>query len=187
MQVRKILSSGNKIAVFFALTAVVTLATPTMASAGDQKYEGWYAALDLALTQPNSLDHNLYVVFDDSGANTINSRPVIDNEDDFTFKLDIGYGWGDAGSLHVAYWSFDNDDTESGTVLGYVYPAIFGYGYEGASGASQYYLADPQVDAFTNVEATTIDVDYIRPISSGDKFTLTACCAAQTQQQNKSH
>ena len=58
MQVRKILSSAGRIAALFALAAAISLAAPAPAAAADSEFKGWYANLDIALTQPNSLDQH---------------------------------------------------------------------------------------------------------------------------------
>ena len=154
-----------KVLIGFTVLVLVAFATPV--AAADNDFEGWFAALDLALTQPNSLDHNLYNSFGFVPVE-FNERHVLDNDSDFTFSVDFGYSWGEMGSLRVSYWNFDNEDRQTGDMTGYFYPAIFGYGYYG----SLDYLSDPFLDARAEVEATTYDVDYVRPIEVGDNFTL---------------
>lgn len=147
------------------------LAFSAPATAGDHNYKGWYGNLDLALTQPNSLDQNFasHTNFNKTPIET--ERLVMDNDDDLTFRVDIGYSWGTKGKLQVSYWQFDNDDNESGKKFGELNPNIVGYSaYYGQ------YLYDDNTgvkfEAASSVKASTWDVDYIRPIAAGDKFTV---------------
>lgn len=152
-----------------AVLAMVALSAPAMA--GDPDYKGWYGNLDLALTQPNSLDQNFGNHTDFSGSVSQTERLVVNNDDDFTWRLGVGYSWGSKGSLQVSYWSFDNDDNESGNVSGEFNPLFISYSsyygqylYDNATGVD--------FEAKTNVKASTWDVDYIRPMSVSDKFTV---------------
>ena len=100
---------------------------------------------------------------------------MLENDTDSTFRLQVGYRFGKGlGSLQVSYWTFDNDDRQEGAVAGYVVPAIFGSGYLNSyyGGGYSYYLTDPGVTATSSLEATTLDVDYQRPLVVGEKTTL---------------
>lgn len=145
------------------------MCTPIFAAEDD--YKGWFAALDLATTQPNSLDQHFANHQDPSTTPVFNERLAIDNGTDFTFQATIGYGFGKGlGSLRASYWSFDNEDTMSETRNGYVLPSIFGYGYSGAM-----YIYNPAGVPFTatsKVKASTVDLDYVRPLASGEKTSL---------------
>jgi major outer membrane protein len=150
--------------VFLALAVAVTLAAGNQARADD--YKGWFVWLDLADTQPNSLDQHY--------ANTVDFGTgqeqvlTLENDPDFTWKLGAGYSWGKMGMLKVSYWTFDNEDKESGTVSGYMVPTVFGYG------AIYYYqtLYNPTFEATGKVQATTFDIDYARPFPAGEKMTI---------------
>ncbi|HZC67759.1 MAG TPA: hypothetical protein VE201_03990, partial [Nitrospirales bacterium] len=115
-------------AVLFGLVLLLTVGT---LSAGTDPYTGWYGNLDLALTQPNSLDQHFANFIDFSGAQAKDHRLVMDNDDDLTWRLDLGYSWGKMGALQVSYWQFDNDDSQGDSLNGAVYPTIFGYGTNG--------------------------------------------------------
>src|SRR5881628_1558695 len=141
----------------FAVAALSIWAFATPAAAADKDFKGWFAALDLALTQPNSLDQH----FGDS-VNSANpsatrmNRLVLKNDSDGTFRASVGYGFGlGFGSLQASYWSFDNEDSESRSLTGAIAPAIFGYGYNGAM-----YVLNPTFTAGSKVQATTADLDY---------------------------
>ncbi len=173
MHVRKTLSFSRSILFPLGLAVAVILGAVTPAAASDQEYEGFYVALDLALTQPNSLDHNLisFGDFNGPGGSAQTNRFSLDNDDDFTWALDLGWGWGDMGSLHVSYWTFDNDDAVDGTFTYYAFPSVFGIGY-GYYGYGSYVGGPGTFSLATDVEATTTDIDYIRPVSIGDKFAI---------------
>jgi hypothetical protein len=152
----------------FSILVVLAVSAPN-AAAADKDFKGWFAALDLALTQPNSLDQH----FGDSinAANpsaTKMSRLVLKNDSDGTLRASVGYGFGlGFGSLQASYWSFDNEDSTSGSFTGVIAPAIFGYGYNGAM-----YVLNPTFTAGSKVKATTVDLDYVRPMDAGEQFTV---------------
>jgi hypothetical protein len=162
------------------IAALLMLVLATPAAAADQQ-EGWFAALDVALTQPNSLDHHYADQLDFSGPFPQTNRLVLENDDDTTFEVGIGYNFGGSlGSLKVSYWGYDNDQTESGFVPGFSTPAVFGSGYY-TSFYSVYYgggyiygmtLYDADLTVQSDIKATTIDVDYVRPVNTGEKTTL---------------
>src|SRR5262249_7134444 len=141
------------------------------AQAAAPDYKGWYANLDLALTQPDSLDQHYanHIQFRGSGRFE-NERLVLDNDADATFRLDVGYSWAKKGSLQLSWGQFDNDDHHDDTLNGGVYPTIFGYGAYG--GAYVYNSAGVDFEASSSVKASTWDVDYVRPMSAGDKFSV---------------
>jgi len=158
---------GPAVAVI-AILAMLAIATP--ASAAGKDFKGWFVALDLATTQPNSLDQHFANHFDFTVPTQ--ERLVLDNDSDFTYRASIGYSWGSSlGSLKVSYWSFDNDDEMTDTLTGGgVYPTIFGYGYYG--GMYVYNPAGVDFTATGKVQASSIDLDYVRPIATGEKATL---------------
>ena len=153
-----------------AVLAMLAIATPATAAGND--YKGWFAALDLATTQPYSLDQHFANHVDTTVTPSPNERLVMDNDSDFTYRASVGYSWGKSlGSLKVSYWSFDNDDTMTDTLAGEVVPTIFGYGYNYGG----MYILNPagvDVTATSKVKASTADLDYVRPIVTGDKTTL---------------
>jgi len=155
-------------AVFMAL-ALLALGAP--AHAVDTDYKGWYGNLDLALSQPNSLDQDFANHSRATGTGTAqNERLSMDNDTSLTYRLDVGYSWGRKGRLQVSFWQFDNDDSRGDTLNGGVYPTIFGYGTYGA----QYIFNPSGVDfeATSNTKASTWDVDFIRPMRAGDTLTI---------------
>jgi hypothetical protein len=157
-----------------ALTALlVTAAAAPALAAGNDDYKGWFVALDLANTQPNSLDQH-YANHVVTGTTPVtDERLVLENDADFTYRATAGYSWGkDKGALMVSYWSFDNEDTVDGNLIGGVYPTIFGYGYYG--GMYIYNPGAPGVSftAASKVQASTIDLDYVRPVSVTPHLTV---------------
>ena len=167
-----------------ALAGVVALALGVSvlpAAAADPDYRGWFLALDLALTQPNSLDQQ-YATQIQPGIPATVTRLTQDNGSDLTYRASAGCSFGRGlGNLKVSYWSLDNEDSESGNLAGDVFPAIFGY--SGYSYSMYYYGYQPGLalsspsgvpfEARSQVQADTLDIDYVRPIPVGDKFTLT--------------
>ena len=154
----------------FIATALLLLVASSTANAADD-YKGWFGYLDLATTQPTSLDHHFANHVDFSGPTTVKTRLTMDDDSDTTFRVGVGYSFGGGlGALKVSYWSFDNDQTENGSLNGGVYPTIFGYG----SSFGGFYVYGTPVTFVTgsDVKASTIDLDYVRPISQGDKVSL---------------
>jgi hypothetical protein len=175
MRVRRHAPPGRLLLHIAGIASLVMLATANPAFAADDQARGWYAALDLALAQPNSLDQHYADVTDFSSGTPRSERLVLENDADSTFRLSVGYRFGKGlGSLQVSYWTFDNDDRQEGAVAGYVVPAIFGSGYYGTYYGGYYgaYLANPAVTATSSVKATTMDVDYQRPMAAGEKTTI---------------
>ena len=154
----------------FAALAAIVSATPASAAAADDK--GFFIYLDLANTQPSSLNQDFAIHTETTATPPITERLTIDNDADLTYKVGFGYTFGDGnGSLRVSYWSFDNDDEQSGSVVGGLYPTIFGYGY-GGGGMYLYSSTGVSYVATSSVEATTIDVDYVREIVGSNKASL---------------
>lgn len=157
-------------AVILAALAVVAAAAPVRAADGD--YKGWYVTLDAAWTQPDSLDHHYanQVVLGVGGAIADTRRLTLNTETDLTGMIKVGYGFGKGdGQIEASYWSFDNEDSRSGAISGYVVGALFDYD----SVSYIQYLVDPfRADASAKTKAATIDLDYVRPIPIGEKFTV---------------
>src|SRR5260221_7282845 len=105
---------------------MLTFAAP--ARAADGNYKGWFVALDLAMTQPNSLDQAFATTIDTTATPVMDRRLVMSNDSDLTYQASVGYGFGkDLGHLRVSYWSFDNEDKENRSTTSALYPALFGY------------------------------------------------------------
>jgi hypothetical protein len=175
MQSPKRYDPGRRIALAAACAAVAILASGTPAHAAGADYKGWFVALDLANTQPTGVDQ--------SAANLVNSttgfttRQVIDNSADFTWAIKAGYSWGELGGLEVSYWSFDNDDTSNNVDnVNYVYPTVFGYGYNSGSYGLGFNYPGPSLPVTytttSSLKASIIDVDYFRAVDVGERFTI---------------
>ena len=155
-----------------AIAVLGMLAIATPAAAADKDYKGWFVALDFASTQPNSLDQHYANHYSFAPPPLQVERLVLENDSDFTYRASAGYSFGGAlGSLKVSYWSFDNEDKLTDNLVGGVYPTIFGYGYYGGM---YIYNGTTGVNFTTSakVKASTTDLDYVRPIVSGEKSTL---------------
>jgi len=161
-----ILRASRLVPVALAVALLVATSTPATAAPAKKPYQGWFGAIDFALTQPESLDQHYADVTKASGPAWHSKRLVMDNDSDFTFRANAGYSWGRMGSLEVSYWGFDNTDTAGGSLSGTVYPSIFTY-----YGGSQY-LIDPRFNAESTTKASTWDINYIRPMSAGERVTV---------------
>src|SRR5437773_1296735 len=148
------------------------LATAAPARADDD-VKGWFVALDIAMTQPNSLDQSFATHIDQTATPFRDTRLMMDNDSDMTYRASVGYGFGKGlGNLRVSYWSFDKGDEQAGTLLGGgVYPSVFGYGYNYGY-VSLYNPAGVTYKATSKVKARAYDLDYVRPISVGEKFSV---------------
>ena len=154
----------RSILVFLALATAIFVSAGGQARADD--FKGWFVLLDLADTQPNSLNMH-YANVTDLVTNDV-TRLTLDNDADLSYRLGGGYSWGKMGKLMVSYWTFNNEDEESGAATGYLYPTIFGYGQV----YGQQYLYSPTFKAKGKVQAMTFDVDYARPFETGEKMTI---------------
>lgn len=152
-----------------AIGGVLALVAWAPSKAADEDYSGWFVALDLATTQPTSFDQSYAAVVD---TNLFTSRLVVDNDADFTYKVKVGYGLGNRmGRLTVSYWSFDNEQTSNDPINGYyIYPTVFTYGYD--LGGTYKMLGPVAAQVSSKIKATTIDVDYVRPIAASEKNSL---------------
>lgn len=151
--------------------AALAAGAPASAGDGDGDVKGWYVALDAALTQPNSLDQDYANQTDTTVAPPRNRRFLIENDADATFRGTVGYNFGlGLGSLQVSYWSFDNDDSASETLAGFVVPSLFGYGSIG--GTYLYSGYGSAVSSESSTKATTADLDYVRPMDAGENVSL---------------
>jgi hypothetical protein len=161
----------RRVATGWALAALLALAAPTGASAAaNDELKGWMLALEVALTQPSGLEQEYAVLSTIPPSPVAGSRLLLDNDADLTYRISGGYNFGlDMGSLEVSYWTFDNDDKESGAQSGYVIPALFGYGFYSFQAA---YLGGATTRATSSVKASTLDVDYSRALDVGERFTF---------------
>jgi len=155
---------------FAAVVAGLALAasgSPAMAAGAD--YKGFFVALDLATTQPTGMDQSPAVLVDPNTG--FITRKTLDNDADFTFALKAGYSWGELGGLEVSYWSFDNDQKEDHVEnVNYVYPTVFGYGYNvGSYGLFNFPVT---YQTTSGIKASVIDVDYFRAMDVGERFTV---------------
>lgn len=161
---------ARKMFVGLAAVLILAVATPAMAD----EFKGWYGALDLALTEPAGLDQN-YATHVDFGDGNFGQteRLVLDNDDNVDFSAAFGYSWGKMGMLQVSYWGTSGNDSFDDDMHGGVYPTVAGYspniggGYLYANGA---YTVS--FEAESDLKASTWDIDYIRPMAAGEKFSV---------------
>ena len=168
---------ASRVAVALAMAAVACALAPP-ASAADIDYKGWFVALDAALTQPGGLDQHYATVMD---VVTLDQEiRYMENDPAFSGQAAIGYSWGTLGGLSVSYWSFDNDDSVAETLDAYVFPGVFS-GYAGYAGVNfGLGLAGPVFNGYpvsftagSEVKATSLDLEYSRPMEAGENFTVT--------------
>ena len=152
------------------VAALISMAFATPALAADEEYRGWFAALDFASTQPESLDQHFANHVDKAATPINDERLVIDNKTGNTYRAAVGYGFGKGlGSLRVSYWTFDHDDKMTGTVAGYLSPTLFGFGY---NYVYLYNAAGVDFTATSKVKAHAADLDYVRTLVTGEKSSL---------------
>jgi hypothetical protein len=174
---------ARKVLLGLALVLVLAVATPAMAA---DPFKGFYGTLDLALTQPVGLDQHYANEVDWKflDPNTHNhtfeakiDRLVLNNEDPLTWGAAAGYSWGKMGALQVSYWGFGSNDYTSETTNKYIYATVAGYTPD-VGGAyldgSSYYGSRPPAKyrASSDTRAQIWDLDYIRPMVSGEKFSI---------------
>jgi hypothetical protein len=141
------------------------------ALAADPEYQGWFIALDAAMTQPTGLDQHYATAQD--WTTFAQELLILDNDAGFSGQVGIGYKWGELGGLALSYWSFDNDDDTSAVENSrYIYPTVFG-------GYASYNLGTYGLGTFpvnysvtSSVKASAIDLEYSRPMQAGERVTI---------------
>jgi len=159
-----------------ALAATMAIAAAP-ARAADPSYEGWFLALDAAMTQPTGLDQHYATAYDPNTGGQ--ESLILDNDAGFSGRAGIGFKWGELGALTLSYWSFDNDDKTSAVDnTRYIYPTVFGgYAannapYGGTYGLGVGYSFPVNYSATSSVKASTIDLEYSRPMQAGERVTI---------------
>lgn len=161
---------GRVLAIAAVGVALAIFASGSPALAAGADYKGWFVALDLATTQPTGVDQTSAVLVNPTTG--FSTRDMVDNDADFTWAIKGGYSWGELGGLEVSYWSFDNDQKDDHVDnVNYVYPTVFGYGYNNG-GSYSLYNAPVTYTTSSGIKASVIDVDYFRAMDVGEKFTI---------------
>jgi hypothetical protein len=164
-----------------AVLGVALVATMAVAAApalaADPSYEGWFLALDAAMTQTTGLDQHYATAYDPATGGQ--ELLILDNDAGFSGQAGIGYKWGELGALTLSYWSFDNDDNTSAVEnTRVIYPTVFGgYGannspYGGTYGLGVGYSFPVNYSVTSSVKASTIDLEYSRPVQVGERVTI---------------
>ena len=155
------------------LALLVLLPAAPAAAASSDEVQGWIVNLDLALTQPGGLDQEFAFETDILATPVHGRRHILDNDWKSTLRIGGGYNFGlGLGTLEVSYWGFDNDDSKSETMSGFVFPTVFGYGYYSYDYPVLYSLYGVNTQAKSSVKATSLDIDYSRALDVGDNFTF---------------
>src|SRR5207249_5600076 len=82
-----------------AVLGMLATAAPVRA---DDDVKGWFVALDIAMTQPYSLDQSFATHIDQSATPFKDTRLVMDNDSDMTYRASVGYVFGKGlGNLRV--------------------------------------------------------------------------------------
>jgi len=156
-----------------ALAATMAIAAAP-ALAADPSYQGWFLALDAAMTQPTGLDQHYATALDPTTGGQ--ELLYLDNDAGFSGQAGIGYKWGELGGLALSYWSFDNDDDLSAVENSrYIYPTVFGgYAFNnlGTYGLGSGSYLPVNYSATSSVKASTIDLEYSRPMQAGERVTI---------------
>src|SRR6266705_3260450 len=125
MRARKACGTRGTLPSLAGTAALVLLLAASPAIAADKDYKGWFAALDLATTQPDGLDQHFANEVTPPMHNNAR-RLVIDNTSHLSWRGSVGYGFGqDWGSLQASYWTFDHADSDNGTTPDAFLPTIF--------------------------------------------------------------
>ena len=161
-----------------AVLGVALVATMAVAAApalaADPSYQGWFLALDVAMTQPTGLDQHYATALDPTTGGQ--ELLYLDNDAGFSGQAGIGYKWGELGGLALSYWSFDNDDELSAVENSrYIYPTVFGsYAFNngGNFGLGSGYYFPVNYSVTSSVKASVIDLEYSRPMQAGESVTI---------------
>jgi len=174
MQMRRRLIPARTAMLGVALAMTMAAAAAAPAAAADPSYQGWFIALDAAMTQPTGLDQHYATAFDP--ATGFQELLILDNDAGFSGRAGIGYKWGELGGLALSYWSFDNDDDTSAVENArYIYPTVFGgYAYNngGSYGLGYAYYFPVNYRVTSSVKASAIDLEYSRPMEAGERVTI---------------
>ena len=154
----------------------------TPAAASDADHKGWYLAVEAASTTPGNVNTPLMAstpgYYAIGGSMDIESNvEYMDFDSDVSGRVTLGYSWGKSGRLQVTFWDYSDDEAKSG--FSAYYPSyrvnFFTIGplsnfYNG----SYYYYSDMSFDMTQELEATTVDIEFLRPVSmESENLTVT--------------
>ena len=147
------------------------------ALAAETDHTGWYLEVEGASATPGNVNTPLLVsqapLF---GAGPFENETIFsDFDSSVAYRIGFGYSWGKKGRLQVTYWSYSDETSTSAFVPAYggtgsnynwftIGPiAAWGAGYYGTN----YY--DTTIDIEQEIEASTIDVEFRRPVTMGSE------------------
>ena len=158
-----------------ALAAV--LLSARMALPAEDEHTGWYLEVGAASATPGNVNTPLLVSqAPPFGAGPFENETLFsDLDSSVDYRVGFGYSWGRKGRLQVTYWSYSDDESSSSFV-----PAYGGSGYNVnwftigpvTSWGSGYYGSfyyDTTVDMKQEIKASTLDIEYKRPMASNDE------------------
>lgn len=149
------------------LIVPLLLVSAVPVAANDADHKGWYLAVEAASTTPGNVDTALLAsappYFATTGSVDLESNVTYtDFDSDLSGSITFGYSWGSSGRLQVTYWSYSDDEDNSGFAAYYPNFNFFTVGPVGSFYYGVYY--DVGFDINQELEASTIDIEYKRPV-----------------------
>lgn len=162
------------------LPAVATLMVAPALATGSE-YEGFYIELGAALATPGNTNTAVAAVnptlIGALAGQGLDSEIIwTDWDDTLSSSFGFGYSWGAKGRLQVTYWEYSDNTREEGgagsTLTSYPWMTIgpvsaLGYGYLSPA------LYGMEFEMTQEIEASTIDVEYLRSVSPGESLEMT--------------
>jgi hypothetical protein len=163
------------------LSLLLLYAAPATGEEAD--HVGWYFAVEAASTTPGNVDTPLLSsapsLFAVGGSTDLETNvEYTDFDSGFTGAVTFGYSWGSSGRLQVTFWDYSEEEDASGFSAYYPNRNFFTIGPLSAfdSYAYGYYSSfnDVSFDMTQELEATTVDVEYMRPVQmESENLTVT--------------
>ncbi len=153
------------------------------ATASDADHEGWYLAVEAASTTPGNVNTPLLATtpgyFAIGGSTDVESNvEYMDFDSDVSGRVTLGYSWGKSGRLQVTFWDYSDDEAKSG--FSAYYPSyrinFFTIGplSNFYNGYYYYGYGDMSFDMTQELEVTTVDIEFQRPVSmESENLTVT--------------
>ncbi len=130
--------------------------------------EGFFVTGDLQMLGPANIDHSLgKIVDDETGSSDTYEQWQLDYGSDFSFRLGVGYSWGQKGRLSVTYWDYSDGEMETRSIESgqYMNDTFFGTEVSGSD--------DAAFRGSSEIDATSIEVAFEKDRDFDNSWTLT--------------
>jgi hypothetical protein len=147
------------------LISILAVAAISSLPAAAAHEEGWYAWIEGYSTMANNL-HHAYAATEHENSED-GEILMLDPDSEISTGVGFGWGWGEKGAIRVSYWTYDLEDSREDRITGYnsIDDSFLG-NYTG------YYYTPFDAEGTSEVDATSIEVEYVNHKDLTDMWTL---------------